>query len=126
MAKHFLVFLNGVWHRTNRLPVAIVLPPNENQVKWLIRGWDEYVVCERRRLWRMPHINAQGRHKGWKEVLLIEKNEGYKGVNLWREGKRHYYSVVQLRRMLQRIPTQAACTVQPEIATVNSSITLAR
>jgi hypothetical protein len=102
MAKHFLVFLNGVWHRTNRLPVAKVAPPQEHQVKWVIHGWDQYVVCERKRLWRVPHINAQGRRKTWKEVLLIEKNEGYKGVNLWRDGIRHYYSVAQLRRLLRR------------------------
>ena len=106
MANHFLIFINGVWHRTNRLPVAKVLPPYEHQVKWLIRGWDEYVVCERRRLWRMPHTHAQGRRKGWKEVLLIEKNEGYRGVNLWRNGVRHYYSLFQLRRMIQRNPDQ--------------------
>ena len=117
MAKHFLVFLNGVWHRTNRLPVAKVLPPNEHQVKWLIRGWNEYVVCERRRLWRMPHTNAQGRRKGWKEVLLIEKNEGYKGVNLWRDGIRFYYSVAQLRRLLCRNPTHTLLATQLQSVT---------
>lgn len=104
MPKHFLVFVNGVWHRTNRLPVAKVLPPGEHQVQWLIRGWEEYVVCDRRRLWRMPHVNAHGRRKNWKEVLLIEKNTGYKGVNLWRGGVRHYYSVIHLRALLKHNP----------------------
>jgi hypothetical protein len=65
----------------------------------------------------MPHVNAQGRRKGWKEVLLIEKNEGYKGVNLWRNGIRHYYSVAQLRRMLRRNPNHTLMPTQLQSVT---------
>lgn len=105
MAKAYLIFIDGRWVRTNRLPTRKVAPPSAQQVKWLIEGWHEYVVCERKRLWRIPHTNAQGRQKSWREILLIEKHEGYHGVNLWRAGVRHYYSVRQLRRLLRRNPT---------------------
>ena len=105
MPKHFLIFINGTWCRTNRLPVAKVAAPEQHQIKWLIKGWSEYVICERKRLWRMPHVNAQGRRKGWKQVLIIEKQEGYKGVNFWRTGTRHYFSIIQLRGLLVRNPT---------------------
>ena len=104
MPKYFLIFINGTWCRTNRLPTAKVAAPEPHQIKWLIKGWGEYVICERKRLWRMPHVNRQGRRKGWKEVLLIEKQEGYKGVNFWRNGARHYFSIIQLRRLLNRNP----------------------
>ena len=105
MSKHYLVFINGAWHRTNRLPTKKYAPPEPWQVKWLIQGWeDEYCVCTRRLLWRMPHVNAQGRRKGWRQILLIEKHEGYKGFNFWRDGTRYYYSVRQLRQMLVRQP----------------------
>lgn len=117
MPKHFLVFLNGAWHRTNRLPVPTIAPPAAHQIKWLIRGWEEYVVCDRNRLWRQPHLNAQGRRKAWKQLLLIEKNEGYKGVNFWRDGIRHYYSLPQLRRLLQRNPAHAAAVVDHRVGT---------
>lgn len=102
MARAYLIFVGGQWVRTNRLPTKKVAPPSAEQIKWLIDGWPEYVVCERKRLWRMPHVNAQGRRKQWREILLIEKNEGYLGVNLWRDGVRYYISVRQLRRLLRR------------------------
>ncbi|AWM32129.1 hypothetical protein DDQ68_04560 [Hymenobacter nivis] len=102
MPKHFLVFLNGAWHRTNRLPVPKVAPPEAHQIKWLIRGWDEYIVCERNKLWRLPHTNSQGRGKGFKQILSIEKRDGYRSFNLWKDDKRCYYSVIQLRRLLIR------------------------
>jgi hypothetical protein len=70
----------------------------------------------------MPHVNAQGRRKGWREVLLIEKNEGYKGVNLWRDGVRHYYSVVQLRRLLQRKSHEVFHTVLSESVEISGGI----
>ena len=60
---------------------------------------------DRKRLWRMPHVNGQERRKRWKQVLLIEHTEGYKGANLWRDGVRHYYCVNKLRRLLRRNPT---------------------
>ena len=107
MAKAYLVFSGGQWVRTNRLPTKKVAPPAAGQIKWLIDEWPEYVVCERKRIWRIPHLNAQGRRKTWREILLIEKNEGYHGVNFWRAGVRYYYSVKQLRRMLRRNPTYA-------------------
>jgi hypothetical protein len=56
-------------------------------------------------MWRRSHTNLKGRHKGWKQVHSIEKNEGYRGLNLWRDGKRHYSSVRQFRRLLQRNPS---------------------
>lgn len=120
MPKHYLVFINGAWHRTNRLPTAKVAPPEPHQIKWLLDGWSgEYCICERRRLWRMPHVNGQGRRKGWKEVLLIERTEGYKGANLWRDGVRHYYCVNKLRRLLRRNPTfgvmAGSTSEQPEM-----------
>lgn len=107
MAQHYLVFINGAWHRTNRLPTKKYPPPEPWQVKWLIRGWEQYLICERRLLWRVPHINGQGRRKPWRQVLLIQKHEGYKGVNLWRNGRSVYFSVVALRRLLQLVPLAA-------------------
>jgi len=94
--------MDGAWHRTNRLPVKSLAPPTADQIKWLIRGWGEYVICDRKRLWRMPHVNGQGRNKSWKQVLLIQKKEGYTGANFWRDGVRYYYSIPQLRRLLSK------------------------
>ena len=75
------------------------------------------MVCDRNRLWRQTHTNAQGRKKAWKQLLLIEKNEGYKGVNFWRDGIRHYYSLPQLRRLLQRNPAYAVAMVDQRVGT---------
>ena len=101
MAKHFLVFIDGRWQRTNRLPVAKVAPPEPHEIRWRIRGWD-YVVCARKRIWRLPHVNGRGVQKTWKEVLIQERRVGYKGIDLWRDGVCCYFSLRQLRGLLVR------------------------
>jgi hypothetical protein len=102
MASFYLAFLDGQWQRFSRLPVRKATPPAEHQIKWELEGWAEYCIDEQKRMWRKPHVNRQGRQKGWKRIVPIEKNAGYRGFNLWRDGKRHYYSVIQLRRLLRR------------------------
>ena len=101
MAKHFLVFIDGRWQRTNRLPLAKVAPPEPHEIRWRIRGWD-YVVCARKRIWRLPHTNGRGVQKTWKEVLIQERRVGYKGIDLWRDGVCCYFSLRQLRGLLVR------------------------
>lgn len=117
MGQHFLVFIAGRWVRTNRLPVPKVPPPEPHQIRWNIRGWESsYCVCSRNRIWRKPHTTlvegARPRRKGWKEVLIQERRPGYKGVDLWRDGHCFYFSLVALRRLLQRVhPTESAADV---------------
>ena len=40
--------------------------------------------------------------EGLEESIRIEDNVGYKGVNLWHNGVRQYYSVAQLCHLLFR------------------------
>jgi hypothetical protein len=105
MPSFYLAFLNGQWHRLSQLPTRKATPPAEHQIRWEIEGWQEYCIDEQKRMWRRPHINRQGRCKGWKQIRPIEKNLGYRGFNFWRDGKRYYYSVIQLRRLLRRSPS---------------------
>ena len=110
MGQQYLVFIGGRWVRTNRLPVAKVPSPEPHQIRWHIRGWESfYCVCSRRRIWRMPQVvlaSGHTRRKGWKEILIQERRPGYKGVDLYRNGVCHYFSLPQLRGLLIRLPPQ--------------------
>ncbi|QDA59020.1 hypothetical protein [Hymenobacter jejuensis] len=104
MASFYLAFIDGQWQRFSRLPARKAIPPAQHQIKWELEGWEGYCIDEQKRMWRKPHTNRQGRNKGWKRILPIEKSAGYQGFDLWRDGKRYYYSVIQLRRLLRRSP----------------------
>ncbi|MCC3156411.1 hypothetical protein LJ737_04135 [Hymenobacter sp. 15J16-1T3B] len=90
------------------LPTGVVVPPaGVHELKWLLREpYQHYGVDARKRLWHLPHADAAGRNRPWRQIHFVVKN-GYDVFTLRKDGRAVQLSRRQLLKLAYRNPAWA-------------------